>query len=102
MRVVVALGGNALQKRGEPMTVENQRDNVRTACRALSPVAMEHELVISHGRRYKSYRGMGSEGAMNAGSADRYRQADKLGADGKPARARRNCPSSARGPLGFW
>ena len=49
MRVVVALGGNALQKRGEPMTVENQRDNVRTACRALSPVAMEHELVISHG-----------------------------------------------------
>jgi IMP dehydrogenase len=43
------------------------------------------ELVISHGRRYKSYRGMGSEGAMNAGSADRYRQSDKLGPDGKPA-----------------
>jgi IMP dehydrogenase len=41
------------------------------------------ETVISAGRRYKSYRGMGSEGAMNAGSADRYRQADKLGADGK-------------------
>lgn len=37
------------------------------------------ELVISQGRRYKSYRGMGSEGAMNAGSADRYGQADKLG-----------------------
>jgi IMP dehydrogenase len=42
------------------------------------------ELVISQGRRYKSYRGMGSEGAMNAGSADRYRQADKIGSDGKP------------------
>ncbi|MBX3364973.1 MAG: IMP dehydrogenase [Phycisphaeraceae bacterium] len=42
------------------------------------------ELVISHGRRYKSYRGMGSEGAMNAGSADRYRQSDKVGADGRP------------------
>jgi IMP dehydrogenase len=42
------------------------------------------ELVISGGRRYKSYRGMGSEGAMNAGSADRYRQADKVGSDGKP------------------
>jgi IMP dehydrogenase len=41
------------------------------------------EMVISHGRRYKSYRGMGSEGAMNAGSADRYRQADKIGPDGK-------------------
>ncbi len=36
------------------------------------------ELVISRGRRYKSYRGMGSEGAMGAGSADRYGQADKL------------------------
>lgn len=45
------------------------------------------ELVISGGRRYKSYRGMGSEGAMNAGSADRYsqggRQSDKVGSDGK-------------------
>ncbi|MBU6414338.1 MAG: IMP dehydrogenase [Planctomycetes bacterium] len=44
------------------------------------------EMVISHGRRYKSYRGMGSEGAMNAGSADRYRQADKLDASGKAVR----------------
>lgn len=49
MRVVVALGGNALQKRGEPMTVESQRDNVRKACEALSPVALDNELVISHG-----------------------------------------------------
>lgn len=49
MRVVVALGGNALQKRGEPMTVENQRTNVRLACEALAKVAIEHELVISHG-----------------------------------------------------
>ncbi len=49
MRVVVALGGNALQRRGEPMTVESQRANVRTACEALAPVALEHELVISHG-----------------------------------------------------
>ncbi len=49
MRVVVALGGNALQRRGEPMTVASQRANVAAACRALAPVAMEHELVISHG-----------------------------------------------------
>jgi IMP dehydrogenase len=41
------------------------------------------ELVISGGRRYKSYRGMGSEGAMNVGSADRYGQADKLDIRGK-------------------
>lgn len=49
MRIVVALGGNALQRRGEPMTVESQRSNVAVACRALAPVAVQHELVISHG-----------------------------------------------------
>jgi carbamate kinase len=49
MRVVIALGGNALQRRGEPMTVARQRANVREACRAMAPVALEHELVISHG-----------------------------------------------------
>jgi carbamate kinase len=49
MRIVVALGGNALLKRGEPLTAENQRANARVACKALAPVALEHELVISHG-----------------------------------------------------
>jgi carbamate kinase len=49
MRVVVALGGNALLRRGQPLTAENQRDNARAACEALAPVALEHELVISHG-----------------------------------------------------
>ena len=49
MRVVVALGGNALLRRSEPLTAENQRANARVACRALAPVALEHELVISHG-----------------------------------------------------
>ena len=49
MRIVVALGGNALQRRGEPMTVEGQRQNVAVACRSLAPVAIDHELVISHG-----------------------------------------------------
>jgi carbamate kinase len=49
MRVVVALGGNALLRRGQPLTAENQRANARTACRALAPVALEHELVVSHG-----------------------------------------------------
>lgn len=32
------------------------------------------EVIIQGGRRYKSYRGMGSQGAMGAGSADRYSQ----------------------------
>jgi carbamate kinase len=49
MRVVIALGGNALLKRGEPMTAEVQRRNIRTASVAMAPVASEHQLVISHG-----------------------------------------------------
>ena len=49
MRILVALGGNALLKRGEPMTADVQRANVRTAARALAPVAQHHQLVISHG-----------------------------------------------------
>ena len=49
MRVVVALGGNALLRRGEPMTAEAQRANVRVAARALAPVAAGHQLVITHG-----------------------------------------------------
>jgi carbamate kinase len=49
VRVVVALGGNALLKRGEPMTAEMQRANVRSAAPALAAVARKHQLVLSHG-----------------------------------------------------
>ena len=49
MRIVVALGGNALLRRGQDLTAENQRTNARAACRALAPVALAHELVIAHG-----------------------------------------------------
>ncbi len=49
MRIVVALGGNALLKRGEPMTAEVQRSNVRVAAKSLAPVAGKHQLVLSHG-----------------------------------------------------
>jgi carbamate kinase len=49
LRVVVALGGNALLRRGEPLTAENQRANARIACKALAPLALDHELVVSHG-----------------------------------------------------
>src|SRR5215469_8632456 len=49
MRVVVALGGNALLRRGQPMTTDNQRANVKVACDRLAPIAERHELIISHG-----------------------------------------------------
>jgi carbamate kinase len=49
MRIVIALGGNALLRRGEPLTAENQRQNIRMAAAALAPLTLEHELVITHG-----------------------------------------------------
>ena len=49
MRVVVALGGNALARRGEPMTADRLRANVRATCQTLAGLAGEHELVITHG-----------------------------------------------------
>jgi carbamate kinase len=49
VRVVVALGGNALLKRGEPMTADRQRENVKVAAPALAAIAAQHELVLSHG-----------------------------------------------------
>jgi carbamate kinase len=49
MRLVVALGGNALLRRGEPMTAENQRANIRSAAEALATIYEGNELVITHG-----------------------------------------------------
>jgi carbamate kinase len=49
MRIVVALGGNALLRRGEPLTAKNQRINVRLAAEALAPLCRKHQVIISHG-----------------------------------------------------
>ena len=50
MRTVVALGGNALLRRGQPLTAAAQRENVRIAAGALAKIAGdETELVVTHG-----------------------------------------------------
>jgi carbamate kinase len=49
MRIVIALGGNALLRRSDPMTTEVQRRNVRIAARAIAPLAAEHSIVVVHG-----------------------------------------------------
>jgi carbamate kinase len=49
MRIVVALGGNALLRRGQRPDADVQERNVAAAVAALAPLASEHELVITHG-----------------------------------------------------
>ncbi|RYY43237.1 MAG: carbamate kinase [Actinomycetales bacterium] len=49
MLVVIALGGNAILRRGEPMSVSGQRETIAEACGPLAQVAREHALVVSHG-----------------------------------------------------
>ncbi|MDP2183159.1 MAG: carbamate kinase [Actinomycetota bacterium] len=49
MTIVVALGGNALLKRSEPMTAHAQRANIRTAVKSLAPLVGQHDLVLAHG-----------------------------------------------------
>jgi carbamate kinase len=49
MRIVIALGGNALLQRGQPMTAENQRANIRVAAERIAAIAPGNQLVIAHG-----------------------------------------------------
>jgi len=54
MRIVVALGGNALLRRGEPMTADNQRANIRIATEQIAKIHAGNELVIAHGNGPRS------------------------------------------------
>jgi carbamate kinase len=49
MRIVVALGGNALLQRGQPQDLETQRANVRIAAQALASILQGNEVIITHG-----------------------------------------------------
>jgi carbamate kinase len=49
MRIVVALGGNALLKRGEPLDLVTQRHNARSAAKAIAAIAPGNELIVTHG-----------------------------------------------------
>lgn len=50
MKIVVALGGNALLKRGEPVTMENQQRNICIATDAIAGlVKLGHQIIVTHG-----------------------------------------------------
>ena len=49
MRLVIALGGNALLKRGEPLTYENQHANVKIACEQIAKAYAGNQLIVTHG-----------------------------------------------------
>ena len=49
MKVLVALGGNAILRRGQALSVGNQQANIRRAAEQLARVALAHELVLTHG-----------------------------------------------------
>lgn len=48
-RVVVALGGNALLRRGQPLDAAIQRANIKVAAEVIAEVALDHDVVITHG-----------------------------------------------------
>jgi carbamate kinase len=78
MRIVIALGGNALLRRGEPADAATQRHNVVDAVEALAGLAAEHEIVVTHGN--------GPQVGLLALQGEAYRQVapyplDVLGAE---------------------
>ena len=48
-RIVIALGGNALLKRGQPLEAKMQRQNIVAAAQAIAPLAKDNQLIITHG-----------------------------------------------------
>lgn len=49
MKVVIALGGNAILKRGEKPTIPNQINNTKKALASLYPLISKNKVVITHG-----------------------------------------------------
>ncbi|TDB82221.1 carbamate kinase [Actinomadura sp. KC216] len=87
MRVVVALGGNALVKRGETPDAALQRRNVDRAVRALAPLAERHELIVTHGNGPQV--GVLALESVNDPSLTRPYPLDTIGAE-------------TQGMIGYW
>jgi carbamate kinase len=68
VRIVIALGGNALLRRSDPMTTEVQRKNIKIAAQAIAPLAAEHSIVVVHGN--------GPQVGLLSLQAESYREAE--------------------------
>ncbi len=49
MKIVIALGGNAMLQRGQPLEASIQRENIRKAAQVIAKVADEHQVILTHG-----------------------------------------------------
>lgn len=49
MRIVVALGGNALLRRDQPISAQAQHTNVHIAAQSIADLARDHQIIIAHG-----------------------------------------------------
>ena len=98
MRVVVALGGNALLRRGQPMSVANQRENVRTACDRLAPIAAQPRARRLARQRTADRAARARRGRVrgDAGCAARRPRRGDAGHDRLPHRTRAREPAPVR------
>lgn len=87
MRIVVALGGNALMERGERPDAAVQRRHVRDAAQALGAMAAEHELIVCHGNG-PQVGALALESENDRALSEPYRL-DTLGAE-------------TQGMIGYW
>ena len=79
MRIVIALGGNALLRPGERPEADVQRRNLRAAATSLAALAREHEVVLTHGNGPQiGWLALRAEAATGAGRPDPL---DVLGAE---------------------
>lgn len=78
MRLVIAIGGNALLKRGQPMTAQAQRRNMHASAQALAAAYADHDVAIVHGNGPQV--GLLAEQTQRAGAASVF-PLDMVGAE---------------------
>jgi carbamate kinase len=86
MRVVIALGGNALARRGEPLEAGLQRARAGAAAATIAAIARHHEVLLTHGN--------GPQVGLLALQADAYREVEGYPLDVLNA--------ESQGMIGYW